>query len=229
MENNVRLNVNTIALKESSLLEEIIVDAILIPFIFGMIRYRRLDKDFRLFLFYLFIAIANTVFLSFRHAPVITNLARSLYGIIESAIFIYIFLSFSQSRSTKKYLPFFIVSFLALTIAEYFTQGVDSYRISSTSIVVHLFLILLGIYTATKILESTSGSAMKCARLLLVIPIVIIDAATTYLDILMFILYTPQNQPFFHYLFNHLNLLNLLVYIAFTISFLCLPRKKIFL
>ena len=178
---------------------------------------------------YLVVATIFTYISEYRYLPWLNNILQSIFNLIEISFFAFIFLSFSDINKKAFWLNFIIIGFGLISMVEYSVQGLNTYRQSFTEIIFGVVVIILGIFCINKILESDVNRRYKWIKLLIVIPTVLFSCFYTYFNILLLILYTPKNRSFFILLLRYVNIFDLFAYISYTISFICLPKKKIFL
>lgn len=174
-------------------------------------------------------ALVSSTISLFENPPWFVNIDQSVFVLIENTVFAYLFLTFTNSTKKEYWLKIIVSCFLVLTIVEYLVQGINTYRQSICEFAFSGFTIILGIFVINKLLETETNPGYKRAKLLIVIPIILYKAVRSYLNILLLLLFNPANTSFFIKLFEYLNYLDLVVFISYTISFLCLPKKKKFL
>ena len=216
-------------MKPHQLIEDIIIFSIVVPIILGLIRYKRLEKGFLVFFWLLIYQLIYTCFSFIRLSPQLTHLFNHITELPDALLIISVFFLFAHFSNVKKWLYYLGIVYCFLVVLEIFFFGVDSYRQSPTIILFDIVKIIAGVFVANKILEEDKRSSLKTAKLLIVIPMIFYFTVYSYFTILMAVLYKPETALFFINLSNITNRFELLVYFAYSIAFLCLPKKKIFL
>lgn len=203
--------------------------AIVIPTLIGLLRFKQIDKPYRLFVYLLTTSTLSTINYSFNQSLFSKHLVCHLLGVVESLLMLLLLCRWDINRINHKLKCLFIITLIIL-------QGIGVYLIKDNrfatnwpQILVLAALVGYGFSVLTQIKFIAITNTNLVTRKLILIPYLIINVYYISSKIMLHFLYSPANEPIFINLYSILVIFNFLSYICYSISLLWAPKKEKYL
>jgi len=211
-------------------IEIILNNLCIIPIIIGAIKFNRLDYCFRLLMFDIimgFIAdfhILNEVLLK---TPILYNLTRRTYSVID-AVLLFMIYQFWLKKNSFNRLKALLFILILVAIIDGVLFGISGFRASLIDILYPFIVVIFSIMVFVDLVLEKNNEH-KISKLLIVIPQIVFYSYFLIMTVLLFFLYNKSNQHFFNRLYSPIKILNAICSVSYSIALIWLPKKERFL
>jgi len=159
-------------------------------------------------------------------SPIVINTLNYIYDFVIH-ILLLIYLSYwHKMELKKKHLWYTALLILMLMIADSCFLGMSTYRTSIVVQVIDFVFLIFILKVMSFVLSQKTNKKERNSKLLTLIPQVFFYVFMLLIEILMTFLFNKTTMPFFIDLYKLINIINLLSYLSFSLSFLWAPNKE---
>ncbi len=199
---------------------------ICLPVIIGVIKIKQFDKGYRAFFFVLLTSLIYTATDSLVTSPIAINTLNYIYEFVIH-ILLLIYLSYwHKMELKKKHLWYTALLILMLMIVDSCFLGMSTYRTSIVVQVIDFVFLIFILRVLSFVLSQKTNKKERASKLLILVPLVFYYVFMLLIEILMTFLFNKASMPFFIDLYKLINIINLLSYLSFSLSFLWAPNKE---
>lgn len=210
-------------------IKNFICQLIFIPSLIGWLRWRHLDSALRFFVIFLTVGYFSELINFWNYKPFAMNLINFCFDFLM-LVFYFLFLSECMHWENKnRYRWLYALSYALLIGIDFVFADLNQYRHSTSALVFNFLNLIFSLMLLQRLYKTTYTQKQKSVILIILIPSILID-----------LLYVKSIAFFyFHYepgwyskigIINYLPiLLNTIAYIIFSIAFLWIPKKEVFL
>lgn len=111
-------------------------------------------------------------------------------------------------------------------IAESCFLGMSTYRVSIVVQLLEFIFLIFTLKVLSFVISQKTNKKEKTSKLLILVPQVCFYVFLLLIEILMTFLFNKSTMPFFIDLYKLINIINLLSYLSYSLSFLWAPSKE---
>ena len=210
-------------------LQNFICQLIIIPVLIGWLRWRHLDAALRFFVIYLSIGYFFELINYWDFRPFAMNLINFGFD-FPMAFFYFLFLSeCMQWENKNRYRCIYALSFIFLIGIDLVFADLNHYRHSTCELIFYFLNLIFSLMLVQRLNATTFNRQQKKILLAILIPNIVFHFLFVKSIAFFYFHYEPQwryNIGIIHYLPIFLNVIS---YIIFSIAFLWIPKKEVFL
>lgn len=202
---------------------------IIIPVIIGWIRWRDLNTTYRYFVLYLTVGCLFESFGYWAFKPLAMNLFNFGFNFPMHLMYFFFISECMQWRDKNKYRLAYAVVYLLMIFADLIFADLSRYRHSLSMLCFETLNLYFSLMLANRIFGVSYVKLHKKLLLMILIPNILIQIILVKSIAFFYFHYEPGwviNFGIINYLLNAVNTVS---YIIFSIAFLWIPKKEVFL
>ena len=212
---------------KSYLWVDIISYSLILPAIIGAVRFKRVLKSYRPFIFWMWVALCTEVIddvaIALKRSDAVTN---NIYTLVEYCFIIVLFMRLDESNNKKRY---YIL--LGIGIITWIVDNIFLHSITDTSsyfrIIYGLIVVFLSVGKLNEVLFNEVRQSLKNGTLVICIAFIIFYTYQSVFEIFG-VINLHFSEAFFVRLYYILIYVNLFTNLLYALAMLWLPTKRQF-
>lgn len=201
-------------------------NAVFLPIIFGFIFLKRLEKERKVFLYYLLIGQVAEMIKGINPSTFTVRTTSLLFTALATPLLYFVMLGFSGSR--KKFYLLYTLNVLVVLLDFVFFYKKQP-QVPLSKILVFAAVVYFSINAFVNTTSRTLEKKELLSRLLIIVPVLVFFLYQMLINILMFFLFKAETKTLFLELYSIVMYIGFVCALAYMAAFCFSPKKEIYL
>lgn len=202
--------------------------SITIAALIGIIRYASVLKEYRAFIFFIWLGLLNEIIsLVFVFWKKNNSLNSNIYVLIEFSLLVYILYLWDSKKYKQVYIPLLIAG-LCIWIGDNVFLHTLSERNSLFRVYYSFTVVLLSINQINKLIVYSRKNLFRNTRFLIYLTFIVYYSYKTFIEV-FYIFHIHFSTYFYIRIVLFLLFINFVANLAYAIALLCIPKKQEFM